>query len=36
MKKILLGAVLTLALLLLSGLVVTRLGLMPVSADGTH
>lgn len=35
-RKILLGAVLTLALLLLSALVVTRLGLMPVSADGTH
>ena len=36
MRKILLGAVLTLALLLLAALVVTRLGLMPVSADGTH
>src|SRR6266478_5132996 len=36
MRKILLGAVLTLALLLLSALVVARLGLMPVSADGTH
>jgi mono/diheme cytochrome c family protein len=36
MKKILLGAVLTLAVLLLSALVVTKLGLMPVSADGTH
>jgi len=36
MRKILLGAVLTLAFLLLSGLAVTRLGLMPVSADGTH
>src|ERR1700730_5410410 len=36
MKKILLGAVLTLALLLLSGLVVAMLGLMPVSADGAH
>jgi mono/diheme cytochrome c family protein len=36
MKKILLGAVLTLALLLLAALVVTRLGLMPVSADGAH
>ena len=36
MKKILLGAVLTLALLLLSGLAVARLGLMPVSADGSH
>src|SRR6266567_8507202 len=36
MKRIFLGAVLTLALLLLSALVVTKLGLMPVSADGTH
>ena len=36
MRRILIGAVLTLALLLLSALVVTRLGLMPVSADGTH
>src|SRR6266700_3318851 len=36
MRKILLGAVLTLALLFLSALVVTKLGLMPVSADGTH
>ncbi len=36
MRKILLGAVLTLAFLLLSALAVTRLGLMPVSADGTH
>jgi mono/diheme cytochrome c family protein len=36
MRKVLLGTVLTLALLLLSALVVTRLGLMPVSADGTH
>ena len=36
MKKILLGAILTLALLLLSGLAVTGLGLMPVSADGPH
>jgi len=35
-RKVVLGVVLTLALLLLSGLVVTRLGLMPVSADGTH
>jgi cytochrome c553 len=35
-RKILLGAVLTLALLLFSSFVVTRLGLMPVSADGTH
>jgi len=36
MRKILLGTVLTLAFLLLSALVVTRLGLMPVSADGDH
>ena len=36
MRKILLGAFLTLALLLLSALVVTKLGLMPVSADGNH
>jgi len=35
-RKILLGAILTLALLLMSALVVTRLGLMPVRADGTH
>jgi len=35
-RKVVLGVVLTLTLLLLSGLVVTRLGLMPVSADGTH
>jgi len=35
-RKILLGAILTLASLLMSALVVTRLGLMPVSADGTH
>jgi mono/diheme cytochrome c family protein len=35
-KKILLGALLTLALLPLTGLVVTMLGLMPVSADGAH
>ncbi len=36
MRKILIGVVLTLAVLLLSALAVTRLGLMPVSADGTH
>jgi mono/diheme cytochrome c family protein len=36
MRKILLGAVLTLALLVLSVLVVTGLGFVPVSADGTH
>jgi mono/diheme cytochrome c family protein len=35
-RKVLLGAVLTLALLSLSALAVTWLGLMPVSADGTH
>src|SRR5260370_25288757 len=35
-RKVLIGSVLTLALLLLSALAVTRLGLMPVSADGTH
>jgi len=35
-RNVLLGAVLTLALLSLSALAVTRLGLMPVSADGTH
>jgi mono/diheme cytochrome c family protein len=35
-RKILLGVVSTLALLLLSALAVTRLGLMPVSADGAH
>src|SRR5712691_1064390 len=36
MKKVLLGAVLILAILLLAALAITRLGLMPVSADGTH
>jgi len=36
MKKILLGAVLILAILLLAILAITRLGLMPVSADGPH
>lgn len=36
MRKILWGAVLTLALLLLSALAITRVGLMPVSADGAH
>jgi len=35
-RKASLGAGLTLALLLLSALVVARLGLMPVSADGAH
>ena len=36
MKKVLLGAVLMLAILLLAVLAITRLGLMPVSADGPH
>jgi mono/diheme cytochrome c family protein len=36
MRKILLGSVLTFTLLLLLALAVTRLGLMPVSADGAH
>ena len=36
MRKILLGAVFAFALLLSSALVVARLGLMPVSADGNH
>src|SRR4051794_17817455 len=36
MRKILLGAVLTLAFLLLSAVVITSAGLMPVSADGNH
>jgi len=36
MKKVLLGAVLILAILLLALLAITRLGLMPVSADGPH
>ena len=36
MRKILWGAVLTLALLLLSALAITGLGLMPVGADGSH
>ncbi len=36
MRKVLLGAVLTLALLLLTALAVMRLGLMPVNADGNH
>jgi mono/diheme cytochrome c family protein len=35
-RKVLLGAVLMLVILLLSGLAVMRLGLMPVNADGTH
>ena len=35
-RKILLGAVLMLVILLLSALAVTWLGLMPVNADGTH
>ena len=36
MRKVLLGAVLMLVILLLSALMVMRLGLMPVSADGNH
>ncbi len=36
MRKVLLGAVLALALLLLSAVAVMRLGIMPVTADGTH
>lgn len=36
MRKVLLGAVLMLLILLLSALAVMRLGLMPVNADGTH
>ncbi len=35
-RKVLLGAVLMLVILLLSALAVMRLGLLPVSADGTH
>jgi len=35
-RKVLLGAVLMLVILLLSALAVMRLGLMPVNADGTH
>ena len=36
MRKVLLGAVLMLTIFLLAALAVTRLGLMPVSADGPH
>jgi len=36
MKKVLLGAVLMLAILLLSALAIMRFGLMPVNADGAH
>lgn len=36
MRKVLLGAVLMLAILLLSALAVMRVGLVPVNADGTH
>lgn len=36
MRRILLGAAFIIILLLLSALVVTKLGLMPVGADGTH
>ena len=35
-RKVLLGAVLTLVILLLSTVAVMRLGLMPANADGTH
>jgi len=35
-RKVLLGAVLMLVILLLSALAVMRLGLMPANADGTH
>jgi len=35
-RKVLLGAVLILTILLLAALAITRLGLMPVSADGPH
>lgn len=36
MKKVLLGALLMLVLLLLSAAAVMRLGLLPVNADGSH
>ena len=36
MRKILLGVVLTLALMSLSALAITMLGLIPVNADGSH
>ena len=36
MKKVLLGAVLMLVILLLSALAIMRFGLMPVNADGAH
>ena len=36
MKKVLLGAVLIMVILLLAALAITRIGLMPVSADGPH
>lgn len=35
-RKVLLGAILTLMILVLSALAVMRLGLMPANADGTH
>jgi mono/diheme cytochrome c family protein len=35
-RKVLLGAVLMLVILLLSGLALMQLGLMPVNADGSH
>ena len=36
MKKVLLGAVLIIAMLLMAALAITRLGLLPASADGPH
>jgi len=36
LRKVLLGAVLMLAILLLAAFAITELGLMPVSADGPH
>ena len=36
MKRVLLGAVLILVILLLTALAIARLGLMPVTADGPH
>ena len=36
MKKVLFGAVLIIAILLMAALAITRLGLLPASADGPH
>lgn len=36
MRRVLLGVLLTLALLLFSALAIIKLGLVPVNADGTH